>query len=589
MENTMNVVGNPDRGNSGIHWGGSGGNGNGGGNGNRNPSGVNSLQYPEAQVDIAVGVPFAINLIDAGWGFTLFTTATLDEAIQSALAKIEQGFIRTLPYAGRLLGATFGLLMPSEIAKDEPEYRANLRIINTLPVDKVTSTPIATLSTQQETVVHTRIADVVMEDGKQHLALIRNKDFPVSVPVVVAKPTKRAGVFTAAIVPGQPDVHVKINPGKAPTATQPKGVQNEQGSARFPGFTAGQHSHEAIVHFPDGKTSPVYVSVVEVLTESEASKRQEEEARRQEEWNILHPVEAAENAYNDAKAAFDAADTTWKNLEKTLASLQGSPEGRTLADPAKYPIKSSTKHKVYVSDFMFRGEMDITTEAVIDSKTKLDYLLAHDGLAYKRNILKDTKVVVSDDPEGDKAIYKAEYQEYDKLRQRLLDVKNKISSTEKSLAIAVESRKQKEQRKNEAEDKFKKESKRNQPGVAKGKGKKLEDKWLNDADKDYGSPIPEDIANKLRGRQFKNFDEFRRAFWKEVAKHPEISKQFTKFNRNRMNQGRAPRCRLKDTVGGRRGFELHHRNPISKGGEVYDIDNINVTTPKRHIDIHKEI
>lgn len=56
-----------------------------------------------------------------------------------------------------------------------------------------------------------------------------------------------------------------------------------------------------------------------------------------------------------------------------------------------------------------------------------------------------------------------------------------------------------------------------------------------------------------------------------------------------MSQGLAPRARFKDTVGGRRSFELHHKNPISKGGEVYDIDNIRITTPKRHIDIHKGI
>ncbi|EPJ8533470.1 hypothetical protein PWM41_000215 [Providencia rettgeri] len=32
---------------------------------------------------------------------------------------------------------------------------------------------------------------------------------------------------------------------------------------------------------------------------------------------------------------------------------------------------------------------------------------------------------------------------------------------------------------------------------------------------------------------------------------------------------------------------MHHDNPISEGGEVYDMDNLRVTTPKRHIDIHR--
>ncbi|MDO1712065.1 HNH endonuclease, partial [Proteus mirabilis] len=102
-----------------------------------------------------------------------------------------------------------------------------------------------------------------------------------------------------------------------------------------------------------------------------------------------------------------------------------------------------------------------------------------------------------------------------------------------------------------------------------------------------GAPIPDRIADKLRGKKFNNFDEFRRKLWEEVSKDPELSKNFIQSNRTRMRNGLAPRARYKDSVGGRRSFELHHDKPISQGGEVYDIDNIRVATPKRHIDIHK--
>jgi hypothetical protein len=54
-----------------------------------------------------------------------------------------------------------------------------------------------------------------------------------------------------------------------------------------------------------------------------------------------------------------------------------------------------------------------------------------------------------------------------------------------------------------------------------------------------------------------------------------------------MKEGKAPRARFKDTVGGRRSFELHHVEEIQHGGKVYDVDNIRITTPKNHIDIHK--
>lgn len=50
----------------------------------------------------------------------------------------------------------------------------------------------------------------------------------------------------------------------------------------------------------------------------------------------------------------------------------------------------------------------------------------------------------------------------------------------------------------------------------------------------------------------------------------------------------SPRARFADTVGGRRSFEIHHDKPISEGGEVYNIDNLRVLTPKRHIEIHSK-
>ncbi|MBW6086184.1 hypothetical protein KZ779_07475 [Escherichia coli] len=67
----------------------------------------------------------------------------------------------------------------------------------------------------------------------------------------------------------------------------------------------------------------------------------------------------------------------------------------------------------------------MTTSAVIDNRANLNYLLTHSGLDYKRNILNDRNPVVTEDVEGDKKIYNAEVAEWDKLRQRLLDARNK--------------------------------------------------------------------------------------------------------------------------------------------------------------------
>ncbi|WP_404975985.1 HNH endonuclease signature motif containing protein [Yersinia intermedia] len=101
--------------------------------------------------------------------------------------------------------------------------------------------------------------------------------------------------------------------------------------------------------------------------------------------------------------------------------------------------------------------------------------------------------------------------------------------------------------------------------------------------------MPVQIADKLRGRKFSSFGEFRRALWLEISKDPTLSEQFKSGNLGNIKNGKAPSPRESEQVGGRVKHELHHVKPISKGGAVYDIDNIRVLTPKRHIKIHKEV
>ena len=130
---------------------------------------------------------------------------------------------------------------------------------------------------------------------------------------------------------------------------------------------------------------------------------------------------------------------------------------------------------------------------------------------------------------------------------------------------------------------------RDEPGVATGNGELLTrpGRWLEKASQGLGAPVPSQVADKLEGRKFNDFDSFREAFWIAVADSPELYKQFNRSNQKRMKNGRAPRSRQIDTVGGRRSYELHHKIDIQYGGKVYDVDNLGVTTPKRHIDIHR--
>ncbi|WP_372241900.1 S-type pyocin domain-containing protein [Pseudomonas sp. C2B4] len=128
---------------------------------------------------------------------------------------------------------------------------------------------------------------------------------------------------------------------------------------------------------------------------------------------------------------------------------------------------------------------------------------------------------------------------------------------------------------------------RDEPGVASGFGESVSGIWLGSASEGEGAAIPNQIADKLRGRDFSSFRAFREALWKAAVNDPELSKQFRANNIEEMKNGRAPFSRKIDRVGGQVKFELHHVNHISKGGEIYDVDNIRVVTPKQHSELHK--
>lgn len=70
------------------------------------------------------------------------------------------------------------------------------------------------------------------------------------------------------------------------------------------------------------------------------------------------------------------------------------------------------------------------------------------------------------------------------------------------------------------------------------------------------------------------------------APTPELPTQFRGNNKIHISNGNSPVTLELDHTGGREYYEIHHIIPISKGGDVYNIDNLGITSPKRHIDIH---
>ncbi|WP_237885474.1 S-type pyocin domain-containing protein [Pseudomonas sp. PGPR40] len=126
-----------------------------------------------------------------------------------------------------------------------------------------------------------------------------------------------------------------------------------------------------------------------------------------------------------------------------------------------------------------------------------------------------------------------------------------------------------------------------EPGGVTGVGEDVSGVWLAGAGTGLGAPIPTRIADVLRGREFKNFNQFRTAFWTAIGNNPELFSQFNEDAQDRLMSGNAPAVRDRDAVGNRGTFEIHHVERIADGGAVYDVDNLRVNTPKNHINQHR--
>ncbi|MEH6972401.1 MULTISPECIES: T7SS effector LXG polymorphic toxin [unclassified Bacillus (in: firmicutes)] len=128
---------------------------------------------------------------------------------------------------------------------------------------------------------------------------------------------------------------------------------------------------------------------------------------------------------------------------------------------------------------------------------------------------------------------------------------------------------------------------RNVPGIAAGKATPsrslLSQKKLMYNGGKLGV-IPHEVRKQLIGKKFNSFDDFRKEFWKAVA-NTEYAKEFNKNNIARMKNGNSPIAPKKEHYGKHKSYILHHKQPIDKGGEVYDFDNLIITSPKMHQEI----
>ncbi|MBE8614722.1 hypothetical protein CYG68_20505 [Morganella morganii] len=592
------------------------------------------------------GFPMSGYMVEGVLGFSIAASALMAMG-KDMLAAIGVLIGRFTPLAGRVLGLP-SLLIPSQIEPDPP---MNIHIKNLDAIDKENPYSYVMLNSDLVTTVPAdkipgntsvparMLAQAVIDDIEKSRPVAITPVESTPVPVVKAQRTDKRNVYTAQVVPGMKPMRIKIDNSRAvkpaPAPVKPDSLPAPKQYLPAP-KEKDNTSHHAIIDF-GGDHAPVYVSVTKEVKPEEA-KKLAEKARK--EWVADNPAGVSQ-LLADINILIAARNKQLAEKQQALKSKQA--EFQAFLDKYQHAIPF-VKRGVNFSarEHTFKAEISQINADISGIQKELTDAAGNKALNEKtlaelneqeRNQTKTLEDAENELAAADAALSKAralvtetekqlaakrqalnnkqvEFQAFlDKYQRAIPFVKRginfkgkerdfqaaigqlstEVGQQEKVLADAMESRKKAEGKKKTTEDKVrtKRDEKRKQPGTATGKGQKVGDKWLEDAGKESGVPIPDRIADKLRGKKFNNFDDFRKKFWEEVSKDPELLKQFGNQNKTNIKNGKAPFARKKDRSGGRERFELHHDKPISEGGGVYDMDNLRVTTPKRHIDIHR--
>nr|EFZ2304824.1 colicin [Shigella boydii]EFZ6210964.1 colicin [Shigella boydii]EFZ6297481.1 colicin [Shigella boydii]EFZ8839465.1 colicin [Shigella boydii] len=370
---------------------------------------------------VAFGFP-ALSTPGAGGLAVSISAGALSAAIADIMAALKG------PFKFGLWGVALYGVLPSQIAKDDPNMMS--KIVTSLPADDITESPVSSLPLDKATVnVNVRVVDDV-KDERQNISVVSG--VPMSVPVVDAKPTERPGVFTASI-PGAPVLNISVNNSTPAVQTLSPGVTNNTDKdVRPAGFTQGGNTRDAVIRFPkDSGHNAVYVSVSDVLSPDQVKQRQDEENRRQQEWDATHPVEAAERNYERARAELNQAnEDVARNQERQAKAVQ-----------------------VYNSR---KSELDAANKTLADAIAEIKQFnrFAHDPMAGGHRMWQ-------------MAGLKAQRAQTDvNNKQAAFDAAAKEKSdADAALSSAMESRKKKEDKKRSAENKLNEEKNKPRKGV----------------------------------------------------------------------------------------------------------------------------
>lgn len=113
--------------------------------------------------------------------------------------------------------------------------------------------------------------------------------------------------------------------------------------------------------------------------------------------------------------------------------------------------------------------------------------------------------------------------------------------------------------------------------------------WLTTQDAlQNGALIPDQVAQKLKGKQFSSFKALREAIWMTVAATPELARQFNESNIELMKGGYPPRLLTSEIDGSFEKWHIHHEPPISEGRPVFDLSTLRILFQNSHVRRHSK-
>ena len=103
--------------------------------------------------------------------------------------------------------------------------------------------------------------------------------------------------------------------------------------------------------------------------------------------------------------------------------------------------------------------------------------------------------------------------------------------------------------------------------------------------------IPQEVAQQLVGKEFSSFDELRGAIYEAIG-NSSYAAEYSTRNQNFMLGLQAPYAPRNLQTGesySQQKYNIHHVKPVEDGGDVYNLDNLEIVAPKTHDEIHAEI